>query len=127
MEPVNFFRIASEQNRWLTVRQSAIAQNIANVNTPGYKAVDVADFEATLTAEQLALSRTQTQHLSPFAGVGSEAGVDDQKSAWEYKVSNNTVVLEEQLLKSSEVSGNYSRNTTVMKTLHRMFLMSAKG
>ncbi len=127
MEPVNFFRLASEHNRWLSVRQSAVAQNIANVNTPGYKAVDVADFDATLAAEQLSLSRTQSKHMSPSSGVGSEAGVDDQKSSWEYKVSDNTVTLEEQLLRASEVNGAYARNTSVMKTLHRMFLTSAKG
>ncbi len=127
MEPVNFFKIASEHNRWLSVRQSAVAQNIANVNTPGYKAVDVADFESTLDAQQLALARTQSKHLVNQTGAGSEAGLDDQKVTWEYKVSDNTVTLEEQLLRSSEVSGAYSRNTTVMKTLHRMFLASAKG
>ncbi len=35
-------------NRWLVVRQSTVAQNIANANTPGYKAVDVEPFEAAL-------------------------------------------------------------------------------
>ena len=48
MEPVNLFDLATRQSQWLAVRQSAIASNIANVNTPGYTANDVEPFEKVL-------------------------------------------------------------------------------
>ena len=50
MEPINFFSLASQQNRWLSVRQSVIAQNVANANTPGYRALYVEPFDAVLKA-----------------------------------------------------------------------------
>ena len=56
MGPIHLFDVASRVNHWLTVRQSAIAQNVANVNTPGFKAQDVKPFESTLEAMSLAMA-----------------------------------------------------------------------
>ena len=50
MEPVNLFDLATQQARWLSVRQTAIAGNIANANTPGYARHDVEPFERYLIA-----------------------------------------------------------------------------
>ena len=63
MEPVNLFDLAAKQSQWLAVRQSAIAANIANVNTPGYTAVDVEPFEKVLDRTAVSLQATQAGHL----------------------------------------------------------------
>jgi flagellar basal-body rod protein FlgB len=126
MDAVNFFSIASQQNRWLSVRQSVLAQNVANVNTPGYKALDVEPFEAVLNSTGIEMRQTQANHLSPTSGAGSDA--DTQEDAkWGVVHSGNSVSLEEQMLKSGEVSGAYARNTSVFKTFHRMLLTSSRG
>lgn len=126
MDVTNFFSIASQQNRWLSVRQSVIAQNIAHANTPGFKAMDVEPFEAVLNATGLKMQKTQSSHLSPVSGAGSDA--DAQEDAkWQVVHSGNSVSLEEQLFKASETTGAYSRNTGVMKVFHRMLLATAKG
>ena len=39
--PLFLFELASSQARWLELRQSTIATNVANANTPGFKARDV--------------------------------------------------------------------------------------
>jgi flagellar basal-body rod protein FlgB len=126
MDSVNFFAIASQQNRWLTERQSMIAQNIANVNTPGYKGVDVTPFEAVLNSTGIEMRKTQVSHLSPTGGTGSNADTTEE-GKWQVVHSGNSVSLEEQLLKAGEVAGAYARNTSIMKTFHRMLLASAKG
>lgn len=126
MDVTNFFSIASQQNRWLGVRQSVISQNIAHANTPGYKALDVEPFEAVLNATGLKMEKTQANHLSPVSGVGSDADTQEE-AEWHVVHSGNSVSLEEQLFKASEVTGAYSRNTGVMKVFHRMLLASAKG
>lgn len=126
MDAVNFFSIASQQNHWLSVRQSVLAQNIANANTPGYKALDVTPFEAVLNATGIEMHKTQPTHLSPTNSAGSET--DTQEDAkWEVVHSGNSVSLEEQMLKAGEVAGAYARNTSVMKTFHRMLLASTRG
>ena len=126
MDVTNFFSIASQQNKWLSVRQSVIAQNVAHVNTPGYKALDVEPFEAVLNATGLKMQKKQTHHLSPGCGVGSDADTQEE-AQWHVVHSGNSVSIEEQLFKASEVTGAYSRNTGVMKVFHRMLLASTKG
>lgn len=126
MDPVNFFSLASQQNRWLAVRQSVVAQNVANVNTPGYKALDVEPFEAVLNSTGIEMRKTQATHLSPTSGAGSDAQTEES-AKWQVVHSGNSVSLEEQMLKSGEVAGAYARNTSVMKTFHRMLLASSRG
>ena len=58
MEPVSLFDLAAKQAQWLSVRQSAIAGNIANANTPGYTANDVEPFEKVLDRTAVSLQAT---------------------------------------------------------------------
>ena len=48
MQPIQLFKLASQQAQWLSVRQTVVAGNIANVNTQGYAAKDVESFKAVL-------------------------------------------------------------------------------
>jgi flagellar basal-body rod protein FlgB len=126
MDAINFFSVASQQNRWLSVRQSVVAQNIANANTPGFKALDVEPFEAVLNSSGIEMHKTQSNHLSPTSGTGSDAETEES-AKWQVVHSGNSVSLEEQMLKSGEVAGAYARNTGVMKTFHRMLLAASRG
>lgn len=126
MDAINFFSIASQQNRWLSVRQSVLAQNIANVNTPGFKALDVQPFDAVLNSTGIEMRKTQETHLSPVSGAGSDADTEEA-AKWQVVHSGNSVSLEEQMLKTGEVAGAYARNTSVMKTFHRMLLAASRG
>jgi len=126
MDPVNFFSLASQQNRWLSVRQSVVAQNVANANTPGFKALDVEPFEAVLNSTGVEMRKTQPTHLSPTGTAGSDAETEEN-AKWQVVHSGNSVSLEEQMLKAGEVSGAYARNTSVIKTFHRMLLASSRG
>ncbi len=66
MEPVNCFsyRLTAEPLA-LCAPKSVVAQNIANSDTPGYKAMDVEPFEAILNETGMAMKRTQANHLTP--------------------------------------------------------------
>lgn len=53
-EGLEIFQLAGAQSRHAAARQAVVAQNIANADTPGYRARDVADFAETwraMTAE----------------------------------------------------------------------------
>jgi flagellar basal-body rod protein FlgB len=126
MDAINFFSIASQQDRWLSVRQSVLAQNVANANTPGYKALDVMPFEAVLNATGIEMTKTQPTHLSPTNSAGTDAATEED-AKWEVVHSGNSVSLEEQMLKAGEVAGAYARNTSVIKTFHRMLLAATRG
>lgn len=126
MEPVHLFDLVSRNNKWLSVRQTAVAGNIANANTPGFKAVDTEPFEKVLSRMPLELAVTQPGHMtSPEIGI-PVVDVRDEE-AWDVVHSGNTVVLEQELIKANEVNRSFSLNTGITRAFHRMLLMSAKG
>jgi flagellar basal-body rod protein FlgB len=126
MDAVNLFDLASQQSRWLSVRQTAVAGNIANANTPGYGAVEVEPFESVLNNSRVALISTNPGHL---AGNVSASGfkVEQEGTGGALMPSKNTVVLENELLKSGEIRRGFELNTAIVKAFHRFALMTMKG
>ncbi|MCA0278175.1 MAG: flagellar basal body rod protein FlgB [Proteobacteria bacterium] len=126
MDPVNLFDLASQQARWLSVRQTTIAGNIANANTPGYRTHDVEPFEKVLDRSRVAMTATQTGHLT---GGATEAGYAVKQEEPKHAVlpSQNTVALEDELMKAGEVRRSFGLNTAIVKAFHRMIMLSSKA
>lgn len=126
MEPVNLFDLAAQQSRWLSVRQSAVAGNVANVSTPGYVAVDVEPFEKVLDKTGVRMAATQSGHLG---GQSAESGfaVRTEDNAPSVRPSENSVVLENELLKAGEIRRQFELNTAIVKAFHRMLMLTSKS
>lgn len=125
MSPVSLFNVVSQHNRWLSARQAAIAGNVANVNTTGYKAVDVEPFEMAMAEARLAMKATNPAHMVPATADVPPVRVQDDHT-WDTKHSGNSVSLEQELIKAGDVNRAYRLNTSVAKAFHRMILASAK-
>lgn len=126
MQPVNLFKLASQQAQWLSARQAAVAGNIANANTPGYRAIDVAPFESLLGDASVGMRATSPGHFGVQASQVSFKTRDDDMSKAALP-SKNTVVVENELIKSGEVSRAFELNTAIVKAFNRMTLMALKG
>lgn len=126
MQPVNLFNLATQQAEWLSMRQAAVAGNIANVNTPGYRAVDAEPFEKVLARTGVTLRATQDGHFGVNAGEPALRTRDDDRTT-ALLPSDNTVVLEQELLKAGEVGRDFQMNTAIVKAFHRMLLMSVRS
>lgn len=126
MEPVYLFDLASRQAQWLSARQAAVAGNIANLDTPGFKPKDVEPFVEVLDKSQLAMATTSARHL-PIAGAAAGATPTTGGESWVVKESGNAVTLEAELLTAGEVSRSYSLNTAIVKAFHRMLMTTVKG
>lgn len=126
MAPVYLFNLISRHNEWLSTRQATIAGNVANANTPGFKAADVEAFASVLENTQLAMAATSSGHLSPG---GAAIPVTDVRAEepWDTTHSGNTVSIEQELIKAGEVNRSFRMNVSVVKAFHRMLLASAKG
>lgn len=125
MTAIHLFDVVSRNNLWLSVRQSTIASNIANANTPGYKALDVEPFEKVLESTQLSMNTTNPVHMAD--GATKSTAVDVSKAEpWETTHSGNSVSLEQELINASDVNRAYKLNTSIAKAFHRMLLASAK-
>jgi flagellar basal-body rod protein FlgB len=125
MEPINLFDLATKQSQWLAVRQSAIAGNIANANTPGYTAGDVEPFEKVLDRASVSLRATESGHLGS-AATNAGFAIKPQESTGAIMPSKNTVVLENELMKAGEVRRSFELNTAIVKAFHSMMMMAVK-
>ena len=126
MEPLYLFGLASTQARYLAMRQAVVAENVANVNTPGYNALDVAPFSTVYDAAGLQMATTNVNDLSPdlfdLASLSEKAD-----SPWEVNYSGNSVSLEQEMLNANEVNRSYSLNMAVTTAFNRMLATSVKG
>jgi flagellar basal-body rod protein FlgB len=124
--PVYLFDLASRQAQWLAVRQSTIAGNIANANTPGFKARDVEPFADVLDKTKLAMVATSDGHIGidPKRVEGTKVKKSD---SLDIVYSGNSVSLEQELMKSGEVSRQHSLNTSIIKSFHRMLMSAARA
>jgi flagellar basal-body rod protein FlgB len=126
MSNIQLFDLASRHATWLAARQGSIAGNVANANTPGFRATDIEAFSATLDQTKLTMATTQAGHVADARAAAYR--VDEiQGQSWETQHSGNSVSLEQEMIKAGEVKGAFSLNTAVVKSFHRMLLMSSKG
>ncbi|MGT2435621.1 flagellar basal body rod protein FlgB [Bradyrhizobium betae] len=124
--PLYLFELASSQARYLELRQSTIATNVANANTPGFKARDVEPFNKVLDNTPVRLATTSPSHMQ-LAAAETDTRKTAKKDSWEVVHSGNSVSLEQEMIKGSDVSRDYSMNAAVVRSFHRMLLSSAKS
>lgn len=127
MEPIQLFDLASRQAEWLSVRQQVVAGNIANANTPKFHAKDVSPFNAVLDSTSITMTRTNAAHFGA-SELSEKVAITDAPLNQEIGVqeSGNTVGLADELSKTGEIKRQYDLNTSLMKSFHRMMLMTVK-
>lgn len=104
--------------RHLSERQRIVAQNVANSDTPGYRARDVAapDFSRLVDATGVGtgaprIARPQVNLTSGMSALGAStpsggAIFDDNTS--ETKPDGNNVTLEDQLLRMGQIQSDFT-------------------
>jgi flagellar basal-body rod protein FlgB len=130
MQPIQLFDLASRQAEWLTIRQEVVAGNIANANTPKYRAKDITPFQAVLDKSDVVMARTNPAHLSGN-DLSTQSDIDVKEAPLDQEIgvqeSGNTVGLAEELSKSGEIKRQYDLNTSLVSSFNRLMLMTAKG
>ena len=116
--------------RYMTQRQSVIAHNIANADTPNYRTQDMIapDFDAMVRgggrASQLRgagqMRQTSTKHLP---GTIGSSGFRTQaiRDAQEITPVGNNVVLEQEMAKVSETGAQFQISSSLMRKFTGMY------
>lgn len=115
------FETLRERMTYLSARQTVLAENVANANTPRYRARDIEapDFAAMAEGEANTASFlrvTSPMHIAS-AGAGSGEGgfrIRDMPDA-ESSPNGNSVVLEDQMMKVTSNQMDYSTATQIYK------------
>lgn len=82
-------------------RQSQIARNVANADTPGYKAQDLSPFADTLDASSAtAMRATRAGHLH---GQGDASAAAIRERPGEASPNGNTVSVENEMMQAARV------------------------
>lgn len=107
---LSFFDLASDRMTWLAARQKVTSENVANANTPGYEAKDVAAFDTMVDENRggsVRMAVTHPAHLQ--SGGGTAPGVREitDPEARAQTIDGNSVVLEDQAIRSAENADNY--------------------
>lgn len=92
--------------KWHQARQTVLAQNVANADTPDYQAKDLRPLSfrsALMSVSEPGLRVTDPKHIPIAASAGETAGYRDRDdSDFDITPSGNSVVLEEQMMKVAQ-------------------------
>lgn len=114
-EKLEVLQMAQSMARQAALRQGAVAENIANADTPGYRARDVAAFSETYETQLRSPMRaTRPGHLGGGGSYRVEVGED--AAAQTTSPDGNSVSLEEEMVKAVEVKRNHDLALAVYKS-----------
>jgi flagellar basal-body rod protein FlgB len=101
-----------ERMSWLNSRQSLLAQNVANADTPGYAARDLKpmDFQAELDRQNApcfaGIATTDPRHIAmPVSGPAQSP--NGEVTETETTPTGNSVSLEEEMIKVADTQSQY--------------------
>ena len=120
------FDLASRHMTWLAERQALTATNIANADTPGYRAQDAVPFTSFLEGPELQMATTSPLHMTSGP---SDAPVTDRGSAtsWGSSHSGNDVSIEQELMTASADSRMMNVDAGITRSFQRMLLSAVKA
>lgn len=125
MDPtkIGLFDVAEKRLAWTAQRQSVLAANIANANTPSYQARDVESFANVLAGQGgIEPNRTQSGHMAGTVAGGLALLTKDPPVA--RGLDGNSVLLDQQLTKVADTETTQALVTTVWKKYMSMFSMA---
>jgi flagellar basal-body rod protein FlgB len=115
---IPLFQMMSRRMGWLSDRQRVLADNIANVDTPGYQSRDLRplDFRRELAQSTARLTpvSTDARHIAPRAASGVDARSQRTRPT-ETTISGNTVTVEQEMMKAGETANDYQLATTLYR------------
>jgi flagellar basal-body rod protein FlgB len=113
---IPLFEAITRRMGWLSQRQTVLAENVANVNTPGYNEKDLKepDFRGILkgAASVVHMVSTNPNHITtrPDGQIDGTIVTTDDRT-----LNGNGVSIEAQMMKVSENAADYTLTTTLYK------------
>jgi flagellar basal-body rod protein FlgB len=122
------FQAVKKRLNWLGQRQEVLSQNVANADTPGYRARDLKayDFREIVRRETQQINMTVTD---PNQMPGQRKRLRDfteaqTKIPYETRPDGNSVVLEEQMVKINEAGLKHHLTTELYRKHLALFRLA---
>jgi flagellar basal-body rod protein FlgB len=113
---------------YLNQRQSVLAENVANADTPGYKARDLTAFSFGDAMKQanIGMATTDARHIIPASMAGVNAKTTKSKT-FETTPTGNSVDVESQMMEVSKTAVEYKEITSIYHKIAGLFNIALKG
>ncbi len=110
---------------WLSQRQSVLAQNVANADSPNYVGSDLKPFtfreEIGKVQARIPVSVTSENHIEGPRNANDAFESNELRKRYETSPDGNGVNLEEQLIKVGETQMDHELVTQLYAKYHNMF------
>ncbi len=122
------FDLLTQKMSYLNQKQAVLAENVANVDTPGYKQLELKSFSFGDALKQAGagMSVTNPRHIVPASMAGANAQTFKSKNSEELP-SGNTVDLEKQMMEVSKTSVDYQTTTALYRKWVGLIKIAIKG
>ena len=119
LQHIPLFSLLNNRMSWLSSRQSLLAENVSNADTPNYVARDLRplDFEGIMRDQEFSLKprATDVEHISPRSGFRPEEAVGEGGNP------SGTVSIEQEMIKLSDNQIQYQTATNLYQKAVGMF------
>lgn len=120
-EKLEIVRMAQAMARHAGVRTEVVAQNVANADTPGYRARDLPDFAEYADGDG-GLRTTRSGHIRGAEAAAAEPVEARTKGA--ASPSGNSVSLEEEMVKSVSARQQHEMALSIYQSSSRLLRTS---
>lgn len=122
---IKIMSMAKSHMRYQTQRQKVLSQNIANIDTPNYKAEDLKPLDfgklAEAEAKRLELRATSPKHLGGFNPFGGPYREEELRDTYETSPTENNVVLDEQMANVNATQGQFQFSSSLYRKMNSLF------
>lgn len=113
---LEIFKMASAMAKHASAGQQHVARNIANADTPGYRAVGLEPFAEAYkgsVGESTLKARRDGHFSNPLAGTSAQTGFADRTG--DLSPNGNSVSIETEMMKASEIRQDHSMAVSVYR------------
>jgi flagellar basal-body rod protein FlgB len=121
---VPLFSLLTNRMSWLSTRQSTLAQNVANADTPNYVARDIKpmDFDAMVSNQKTSgMTLTNVRHIDIHAQRGTPEYEEEDAPGEGGTPGGNVVSVEQEMIKLSDTQIQYQTATNLYQKAVNMF------
>jgi flagellar basal-body rod protein FlgB len=124
----NLIDILVQKMSYLNQKQAVLAENVANVDTPGYKQLDVKPFTFgdAMRHASIGMATTDPHHMIPASLAGVNAQTFQTKDG-EVLPSGNTVDIEQQMMEVSKTASDYQAAASMYHKMIGLMKIAIKG
>ena len=126
---VPLFSVMKAKMSYLSQKQEVLAQNIANADTPDYRAKDVVepDFKRmaqglqSASSHKLSMTTTHGAHTTGNTNSSVSYSMAQRDSTYELNPNGNNIVIEEEMMRVAENQAEYQKVLSLYRKTVDMF------